>query len=129
MQLDNIGATDDFVIEGNFPADSNAEAELEKLERNSMKSRDIITDGHMSWTRIILCKMVHKHQKQLPHELHNLYRLWLLTTPTQPGEDFLTVLVLPTRLCEGKGSIKQGLTLPRQTHMGGYGARNLKNTE
>ena len=110
MQLDNLGITDDFVIEGNFSADSNAEAELEKLERNSMKSRDIITDGHTSWTRI--CKMVHKHQKQLPHELHNLYRLWLLTRPTQPGEEILTVLDLPKRLCEGKGPIKQGLTLP-----------------
>ena len=56
--------------------------------------------------------MVHKHQKQLPHELHNLYRLWLLTRPTQPGEEIPTVLDLPTRLCEGKGPIKQGLTLP-----------------
>ena len=110
MQLDNLGITDDFVIEGNFSTDSNAEAELEKLERNSMKSRDIITDGHTSWTRI--CKMVHKHQKQLPHELHNLYRLWLLTRPTQPGEEILTVLDLPKRLCECKGPIKQGLTLP-----------------
>ena len=69
-----------------------------------MKSRDIITGGHMSWTRI--CKMAHKHQKQLPHELHNLYRLWLLTRPTQPDEDVLTVLDLPERLCKGKGSIK-----------------------
>ena len=77
MHTDNIGITDDFVVEGNVSTDSNAEAELERLERNSMKSHDIITDGHMSWTRI--CKVVHKHQKQLPHELHNLYRLWLLS--------------------------------------------------
>ena len=80
MHTDNIGITDDFVIEGSFSADST----LERLERNSMKSRDnvIITDidGHMAWSR--MCKMVHKHQKQLPHELYNLYRLWLLTRPT-----------------------------------------------
>ena len=66
MQTDNIGITDDFaiVIEGNFSADYTAEAELERLERNRMRGRDIITDGHTSWLRI--CKMVHKHQKQLP---------------------------------------------------------------
>ena len=46
MQTENIGITDDFVIEGNFSTDSTAEAELERLERNSMRSRDIITDGH-----------------------------------------------------------------------------------
>ena len=114
MQTDHmyIGITDDFVIEGNFPAASTAEAEPERLERDSMRSRDIITDGHTSWSRI--CKMVHKHQKQLPHELHNLYRLWLLhvTRPTQPGENVLTARDLPKRFCEGKGSLKQGLTLP-----------------
>ena len=74
-----------------------------------MKSRDIITDGHISWTKI--CKLVHKHQKQLSYELHNLYRLWLLTRPVQPGEDVLTSRDLPKRLCEGRGPVKQGLDL------------------
>ena len=59
MQIDNIGITDDFVIEGSCSTDSTAEAELERLERNSMRSRDIITDGQTSWSSI--CKMVHKH--------------------------------------------------------------------
>ena len=49
MQIDSLGIADDFVIEGNFSADSNAEAELEKLERRSMKSRDIIIDGHIKF--------------------------------------------------------------------------------
>ena len=76
-----------------------------------MRSRDFITDGHnvMSWMKI--CKLVHKHQKQLPFELHKLYRLWLLTRPVQPGDDVLTSCDLPKRLCEGKGPVKQGLTL------------------
>ena len=62
--------------------------------------------------------MVHKHQKQPPHKPYNLYRLWLLTRPTQPGEDVLTVLDLPRRLRDGKGSVKQDLTLldPRGPH-------------
>ena len=88
MQTDHAGITDDLVIEGNFSDDSHAEAELERLERESMRSRDIITDGHTSWTKI--CKLVHKHQKPLPFELHSLYRLWLLTRPVQPDEDVLT---------------------------------------
>jgi len=75
-----------------------------------MRSRDIVTDGHTSWTKI--CKLVHKHQKQLPFELHSLYRLWLLTRPVQPDEDVLTPHDLPKRLCEGRGPVKQGLTLP-----------------
>ena len=103
MQTDHAGITDDIVIEGNFPDDSHAEAELERLERVSMKSRDIVTDGHTSWPKI--CKLVHKTQKQLPFELHSLYRLWLLTRPVQPDEDVLTAHDLPRRLCEGRGPV------------------------
>jgi hypothetical protein len=110
MQTDHVGITDDLVIEGNFSEDPHAEAELERLERDSMRSRDIVTDGHTSWTKI--CKLVHKHQKQLPFELHSLYRLWLLTRPVQPDEDVLTPHDLPKQLCEGRGPVKQGLTLP-----------------
>lgn len=43
IQTDDVGITDDFVIKVNFLTDSTAEAELERLERNTMRSRDIIT--------------------------------------------------------------------------------------
>ena len=41
-----------------------------------------------------------------------MYRLWLLTRPVQPDEDVLTPHDLSKRSCEGRGPVKQGLTLP-----------------
>ena len=55
------------------------ENELEEHEAREVRKYGLTTDGHMSWGRV--CKTIHSRLKELPHHLHNTYRLWLLTKP------------------------------------------------
>ena len=85
------------------------EAELEELEARFDRRHTLITNNH-SWSQV--CKSHHKRSSQLPFELHEIYRIWLLTKPIREGEMQLHVEDLPRRLCEGRGALKDGLKLP-----------------
>ena len=86
------------------------ENELEEHEAREVRKYGLTTDGHMSWGRV--CKTIHSRLKELPHHLHNTYRLWLLTKPLRSGEEQLFVENLPRQLCESKASLQAGLKLP-----------------
>jgi len=86
------------------------EHELEQLEARLMRKHAIVTDGHVSWSQA--CKQMHSIYKQLPHEHHHIYRLWLLTKPQRGDESVLHVEDLPRSLCDGRGPLKEGLKLP-----------------
>ena len=75
-----------------------------------MHKHRIVTNGKQSWSRV--CKQHHSLYKQLPHEHHNLYRIWLLTKPIERGEQELHVEDLPKSVCLGRAFLKEGLQLP-----------------
>ena len=90
--------------------DLGIEAELEEREAREVLKYGLTTDGRMSWGRV--CKTLHSRLKDLPHHLHNHYRLWLLTKPLRSGEIQLFVENLPKVLCNSKTCLPAGLKLP-----------------
>ena len=61
---------------------------LENADAESVAEYTATTDGKTSFSR--LARLMHKFHRQLPHEHHNLYRLWLLTKPLRKGENTKT---------------------------------------
>ena len=84
--------------------------ELEELEAKLMRKHAIVTNGHQTWSRV--CKHMNSLFKQLPHEHHNLYRIWLLTKPKRGGETELYVEDIPKSLCNSHAPLKEGISLP-----------------
>ncbi|MBT5795931.1 MAG: hypothetical protein HOI09_00965 [Porticoccaceae bacterium] len=85
---------------------------MERLEARQARKYTIRTDGRMAWGRI--CRNMHKVHKELPHELENHYRLWLLTKPLREGETKIRVQDLPKSLTTGNNyrkPLKAGLEL------------------
>ena len=66
-------------VEAYSGLDDKALQSLEEIEAKEVKRYAITTDGKLSFTRV--CKKIHSVYKSLPHELHQTYRLWLLTKP------------------------------------------------
>ena len=55
---------------------------------------------------------MHKVYNNLPHERHNIYRLWLLTKPIRYEESQLYVENLPKDRCDSRSPLDAGITLP-----------------
>ena len=83
---------------------------LENAEAKSLRKYAITTDGELTWSKV--CKHHHTTFKELPHEHHNLYRLWLLTKPVREGERAIYVEDLPKTVCASRTPLRKGITLP-----------------
>lgn len=83
---------------------------MEEQEAQLMRGYAVVTDGHMNFARV--CKQVHSHFHSLPFELHQTYRLWLLTKPERGDEARYFAEDLPRELCESKTPLPADLTLP-----------------
>ena len=75
-----------------------------------MRKHTIVTDGNTSWTQV--CKQMHKIHSTLPFELHDSFRIWLLTKPEVSGDKELFVEDLPLALTQGRGYLRKGLHIP-----------------
>ena len=84
--------------------------ELEDDAARRHRGKDVTTDGGTTWGKV--CKTIHSRMNTLPHEQHNLYRLWLLTKPERDGEKPLYVEDLPKEICNGRHPLKGDLHLP-----------------
>ncbi|MBT5796252.1 MAG: hypothetical protein HOI09_02590, partial [Porticoccaceae bacterium] len=114
---------DEFTFELSDPIDTpalNSEErnQMEEMESKEMWSNRIVCDGEIGWGRA--CRNIHSMFKELPHELHNHYRLWLLTKPIRKGEKQIEIEDLTKDLTQGstRKPLREGLVLyyPRGPH-------------
>jgi len=87
-----------------------SEEEHEQVEADAVRKHKCVTTGFQSWSQV--CRQMHSITRNLPFEYWDSYRLWLLTKPVRPGEREIHVEDLPKTLCEGRGYLPKGLTIP-----------------
>ena len=86
------------------------DAELETIASREDRQLAITTDGkEHSWKSI--CKIMHSHSKELPHEQHEAFRLWLLTKE-RGDEPVIRAEDLSRSICEGRAKLRKGLYIP-----------------
>ena len=101
---------DDLHVQAmSYGLDTEGEKELEELEAKLMAQHNIVTDGYHTFRTLV--KKLNKVYNHIPHNLHDTYRLWLLTKPVRNGETQLFVEDLPRSLCDSRTPIREGLTL------------------
>ena len=101
---------DESLVIDAYGIDSDIDNEIEEYEAKTNAKHAIVTDGKLTWARV--CKHMHKVHNNLPHERHNIYRLWLLTKPIRYEESQLYVENLPKDRCDSRSPLDAGITLP-----------------
>jgi len=98
--------------------DSEERKLMEEMEAKEMWSSRVECDGEFGWGRA--CRNIDRMYKELPHELNNHYRLWLLTKPIRAGEKQIEIEDLTKDLTQGstRKPLRKGLVLyyPRGPH-------------